>query len=325
MSTNLKEDKKIRLAFIFQLVFICFFSLAFESKAACTYAGANTSTYTYTAANLSSSATINMLGQWTCTNGSAPTISPRICVRGVFAGNTSQVGGSSLPYTLSATVGGGNTAPQAISGTWYGPAATVATNGVLSSSIKVTVPANTANVLPAGTYTATVVFSFDMQAVSSGCDGGGGWDSGTYSYTFKYVIPPSCSLLSTGTVDFGNIAQVGISTSNYDANATITAICNPNTPFTIYLSDGNNRLPGGYRQMNNGMNFLPYQLYKDPNYSSVWDNTGGTSTTGGSGGVSSAGTGTNQIFNVYGRIPQGSVIPGVTGTYNDNIIVTVSY
>ena len=32
--------------------------------------------------------------------------------------------------------------------------------------------------------------------------------------------------------------------------------------------------------------YIPYQLYKDSNYSTVWDATGGVTNVGGSGGVS---------------------------------------
>ncbi|MBD0095878.1 spore coat protein U domain-containing protein, partial [Acinetobacter baumannii] len=36
--------------------------------------------------------------------------------------------------------------------------------------------------------------------------------------------------------------------------------------------------------------YIPYQLYKDSNYSTVWDATGGVTNVGGSGGVSKTGT-----------------------------------
>ncbi|SSU20474.1 putative secreted protein [Acinetobacter baumannii] len=196
-----------------------------------------------------------------------------------------------------------------MSNVWSGPVSTVATNGVFNFSLTVKVPARTGLItaFPTGTYTGTVQLFWDMQANSSTlCEGdsGGGWDSGNATFTSNFVIPTLCQLNSTSNVDFGN----------------------PGLPYTIYLGDGNNRISGGFRRMTNGSSqYIPYQLYKDSNYSSVWDATGGITNVGGSGGVSSSGTGSAQSTNVYGRIPQGTTISSTPGNYSDSVVVTVTY
>lgn len=76
---------------------------------------------------------------------------------------------------------------------------------------------------------------------------------------------------------------------------------------------------------NSNNEFIPYQLYKDSNYSSVWDATGGVASIGGAGGVSGTGTGNAQTTTVYGKIPQGTTIASRPGSYSDSVVVTVTY
>lgn len=139
-------------------------------------------------------------------------------------------------------------------------------------------------------------------------------------------IESFCQLDSTSNVDFGNISDIGTTSRDYTAQGAINATCNNGTPYSIYLGDGNNRISGGFRRMTNGSSqYIPYQLYKDTAYSTVWDTTGGITAVGGSGGVSKTGSGTSQISNVYGKIPQGTAISSTPGNYSDSIVVTVTY
>ncbi len=100
-----------------------------------------------------------------------------------------------------------------------------------------------------------------------------------------------------------------------------------NSPYTIYIGDGGNRVATGSRdrQMAQGTQRLPYQLYKDSGRSQVWDATGGTAATNGSGGVSDTGTSVNQTKTVYASIPLTTALPPVAGSYSDTVIVTVTY
>ncbi|MDR2061502.1 MAG: spore coat U domain-containing protein [Acinetobacter sp.] len=308
-----------------------FFSPA---HAACSIVtGSTSNTYTYTAANINNDAIINYSGTIRCTNGGTTAqISPYMCMKSVFTGSTTTNSNVFLPYTVTATVGGaGSSTVNHVSNVWYGPVSTVANNGIFNFSLNVRVPARTGliNAFPTGTYTGTIQLFWDMQANSSTlCEGnsGGGWDSGNATFTANFVIPTLCQLNSTSNVDFGNINDIGTTTRAYTALGAINTTCNPGLPYTIYLGDGSNRIAGGFRRMaNSSSQYIPYQLYKDSNYSTVWDATGGTTNVGGSGGVSNTGTGNAQSTNVYGRIPQGTTISSTPGNYSDSVVVTVTY
>lgn len=304
-----------------------------KSFAACTFAatssGGTTATTTFSSATISSSSAQTITGNWTCTEGtSAAKVSPYICLKTTFTGTTNAINGTSLSYTTYGAAGGAVTPASAVSGTYYGPATTVKTTAnLIAGSVTVTVPASAAY-YPAGTYTTTVSLYIDGQANSSTvCEGdsGGGWDSGTQVLTFNWIVPNVCSLVSTSNVAFGTITDIGTSLTNHNATGAVVTKCNYGTAYTIYLGDGNNRISGGYRRMAYGSYLMPYQLYKDSTYSAVWDATGGTTATGGSGGVTSTGTGANQTFVVYGQIPKGVTLPTVPGSYTDTVVVTVTY
>ncbi|HIE0667562.1 TPA: Csu type fimbrial protein [Acinetobacter nosocomialis] len=314
---------------------ICLFYIAYAffspSHAACTVAGTTNNTFTYTAANINSDATVNFSGTITCTNeGIIPQISPFMCMKTVFTGATTANNNVTLPYTVTATVGGaGSSTTNQTSNVWYGPVVTIASNNVLSYSVNVKVPARTGSLIayPQGTYTATVQLFWDMDLLSVLCLGDLlSWDSGSVILTANFVVPTLCQLNSTSNVDFGNINDIGTASRDYTTQGAVNTTCNYGTPYTIYLGDGNNRISGGFRRMANSNNeFIPYQLYKDAAYSSVWDATGGVSSIGGAGGVSGTGTGNAQTTTVYGKIPQGTTIASRPGAYSDNVVVTVTY
>ncbi|MEB3795136.1 MULTISPECIES: spore coat U domain-containing protein [Acinetobacter] len=331
LAKKFSSTLKYVLASLLLLVLYAFFSSA---HATCTVTGGNTTgSYNYTAANINSDATITYTGNIRCTSGgSNAQISKYMCMKTVFTGATTSNSNVSLPYTVIATVGGaGFSTTNQTSNFWYGPVTTVAPNNIISYSVSIKVPARSGSLTayPVGTYIGSVQVFWDMQANSSSvCEGdsGGGWDSGNMTITANYVVPSFCQLDSTSNVDFGNISDIGTTSRDYTAQGAINATCNNGTPYSIYLGDGNNRISGGFRRMTNGSSqYIPYQLYKDSAYGTVWDATGGTTTVGGSGGVSKTGSGTSQISNVYGKIPQGTAISSTPGNYSDSIVVTVTY
>jgi spore coat protein U-like protein len=330
---QIESCKKIPL-FLKYLIGICLFYLVYAffspAHAACTVSGTTNNTFIYTAANINSDATVNLSGTITCTNLGLPQISAYMCMKTVFTGTTSSHNNVSLPYTVAGTVGGaGSTTTNQTSNVWYGPVRTVASNNIVNYSVNVKVPARTGSLIayPQGTYTATVRLYWDMDALGLICgDLIGGWDSGDTLLTANFVVPSLCQLNSTSNVDFGNINDIGITKKDYTAQGAVNTTCNFGTPYSIYLGDGNNRITGGFRRMVNSNNeFIPYQLYKDSNYSTVWDATGGVTSVGGTGGVSKTGTGSAQSTPVYGKIPQGTSIASRPGTYSDSVVVTVTY
>ncbi|USP41773.1 spore coat U domain-containing protein [Acinetobacter sp. XS-4] len=340
MSLNIMNKAQIESYKKFSLslkyfIGICLFYLVYAffspAHAACTVAGTTNNTFTYTAANINSDATVNLSGTITCTNGGLiPQISPFMCMKTVFTGTTNANNSVSLPYTVTATLGGaGSSTTNQTSNVWYGPVVTLASNNILNYSVNVKVPARTGSLIayPKGTYTATVQLFWDMDLLALLCLGDLlSWDSGNVTLTANFVVPSLCQLNSTSTVDFGNINDIGTTSRDYTAQGAVNSTCNYGTPYSIYLGDGNNRIAGGFRRMTNGNNdYIPYQLYKDSNYSTVWDATGGVTNVGGAGGVSKTGTGSAQTTPVYGKIPQGTSIASTPGNYSDSVVVTVTY
>lgn len=253
-----------------------------------------------------------------------------MCMKTVFTGATNANNSVSLPYTVTATVGGaGSSTTNQTSNVWYGPVVTVASNNILSYSVNVKVPARTGSLIayPQGTYTTTVQLFWDMDILAALCLGDViSWSSGNVTLTANFVVPTLCQLNSTSNVDFGNINDIGITKRDYTTQGAVNTTCNSGTPYSIYLGDGNNRISGGFRRMANSNNeFIPYQLYKDAAYSSVWDATGGINSINGAGGVSGTGNGSAQTNTVYGKIPQGTSIASTPGNYSDNVVVTVTY
>lgn len=339
MSLNIMNKAQIESYKFFPLslkyfVGICLFYLVYAffspAHAACTVSGTTNNTFTYTAANINSDATVNLSGTITCTNLGLPQISNFMCMKTVFTGTTNAINSVSLPYTVTATVGGaGSSTTNQTSNVWYGPVPTVASNNIVSYSVNIKVPARTGSLIayPQGTYTASVRLYWDMDLLGLSCgDLLGGWDSGDTLLTANFVVPSLCQLNSTSTVDFGNINDISTTSRDYTAQGAVNTTCNFGTPYSIYLGDGNNRIVGGFRRMSNSNNeFIPYQLYKDSNYSTVWDATGGVTNIGGTGGVSKTGTGSAQTTTVYGKIPQGTAIASRPGVYSDSVVVTVTY
>lgn len=328
------ESYKFFPLFLKYFVGICLFYLVYAffspAHAACTVSGTTNNTFIYTAANINSDATVNLSGTITCTNLGLPQISNFMCMKTVFTGTTNAINSVSLPYTVTATVGGaGSSTTNQTSNVWYGPVPTVASNNIVSYSVNIKVPARTGSLIayPQGTYTASVRLYWDMDLLGLSCgDLLGGWDSGDTLLTANFVVPSLCQLNSTSTVDFGNINDIGMTKRDYTAQGAVNTTCNFGTPYSIYLGDGNNRIAGSFRRMTNSNNeFIPYQLYKDSNYSTVWDATGGVTNVGGTGGVSKTGTGSAQTTTVYGKIPQGTAIASRPGVYSDSVVVTVTY
>ncbi|KYQ80113.1 spore coat protein SpoU [Acinetobacter lactucae] len=339
MSLNIMNKAQIQSYKFFSLslkyfIGICLFYLVYAffspAQAACTVSGTTNNTFTYTAANINSDATVNLSGTITCTTLGIPQISAYMCMKTVFTGTTNAINSVSLPYTVTGTVGGaGSSTTNHTSNVWYGPVRTVASNNIINYSVNVKVPARTGSLIayPKGTYTASVRLYWDMDTLGLACgDLIGGWDSGDTLLTANFVVPSLCQLNSTSNVDFGNINDISITKRDYTTQGAVNTTCNFGTPYSIYLGDGNNRISGGFRRMVNSNNeFIPYQLYKDSNYSTVWDATGGVTSVGGTGGVSKTGTGSAQSTPVYGKIPQGTSIASRPGTYSDSVVVTVTY
>ncbi|MDQ6868305.1 MAG: spore coat U domain-containing protein [Pseudomonadota bacterium] len=107
-------------------------------------------------------------------------------------------------------------------------------------------------------------------------------------------------------------------TANTDASTTILPTCTSGTPYNIGLDKGVNGGSVTTRQMKAaGPALINYSVFRDAGRTMNWGQTIGTDT------VAGTGTGSAQSVTVYGRIAA-QATPS-TGTYNDTIVVTLTY
>jgi spore coat protein U-like protein len=183
--------------------------------------------------------------------------------------------------------------------------------------------------IPPGTYTDSYSTGAQAVIVSNGgggtantvagtCTGTSGpnyWN--TISFSVSITLQASCSV-STTNINFGGAATL---TNNIDSNGTVSVTCTSTTPYKISLGYGNGTGAGGsgrarYMPGPSG-NQISYNLYSDSGFSSIWGNNLGVDT------VSATGTGADQDFTVYGRVPPQSSVP--VGYYSDLVVVTVTF
>lgn len=138
--------------------------------------------------------------------------------------------------------------------------------------------------------------------------------------TSMYVSAQVPVALTVSATDL-NFGQLSF-TSPTTATATISVTAADGVNFQIAIDAGLN----GTREMGDPMFYvIPYQLYQDSTYTTVWGDSCLSSPTYPAGGcVTSTGDGTTQTFTVYGEASQ--AYPGApSGTYSDTLTVTVSY
>jgi spore coat protein U-like protein len=137
----------------------------------------------------------------------------------------------------------------------------------------------------------------------------------TGSFPVTLTIQGVCSLQTASTLAFG--AQTAIA-SNLDSTSSIAVLCTNATPYTVGLSAGSGSgATVATRILTNGAATLPYSIYQDAAHSQVWGFTTGVDTQSGTG------TGSNQTFTAYGRVPPASNL--TAGAYTDTVSVTVTY
>ncbi len=132
----------------------------------------------------------------------------------------------------------------------------------------------------------------------------------TNTFQARITIQADCEVTSPTDLDFG---PSGLINNNIDATATFNVKCTNGTGYTIDLGDGANA-SGTQNRMTNGTEFVNYETYQDSARTQLWDaaNT-----------VTATGTGVDQAYTVYGRVPP-QATPGV-GNYTDTVTITVTY
>ena len=139
----------------------------------------------------------------------------------------------------------------------------------------------------------------------------------SYSFTFspRIVVQADCRIIKVRKLKFGTH---GLLTNNVDVRRRLRIRCTKGTPFDIGLDAGTGAgATTSVRKMSNGGATIDYGMYKNKARTKNWGNTIGVDTKSGTG------TGKNQNFSIYGRVPpQTTPAPG---TYVDTITVTITY
>ena len=142
----------------------------------------------------------------------------------------------------------------------------------------------------------------------------------------KVVVTSSCvvNTNATGTVtqallDFGTTSSFA---SNVDGSTStnsgqkIGVLCNNGTAWSLAF-DGGSNVSSTQRRMAGGTSeYVPYNLYSDSTRATAI----GISTAA----LTGTGTGSQQTYNVYGRIPAGTTLPSAS-TYSDTVTMTITY
>jgi spore coat protein U-like protein len=136
----------------------------------------------------------------------------------------------------------------------------------------------------------------------------------TTTFNVSLTITSNCTVSATAMA-FGTS---GIIAANIDASSTVTVTCTNTTPYSVGLDAGTGSgATVTTRKMTSGGATVDYSLYQDNGRSTIWGNTVGTNTVGGTG------NGSGQALTVYGRVPSQST--PAPGAYSDTITVTVTY
>ena len=121
----------------------------------------------------------------------------------------------------------------------------------------------------------------------------------------------SCNLISASDLNFGQINDLS---QVVTSSTTVALSCPLNTSWKVNLDQGMN-YDGATRRMRKGADYIAYELYRDAQYSQLWNNSGASQGTGNNG---------TQTINIYGKAgPSLTAVPA--GEYQDTITVTLTY
>ena len=135
-------------------------------------------------------------------------------------------------------------------------------------------------------------------------------ETASSSFQVGMSVVATCSI-SAADMTFNGITTG--TTSQNDADSTLSVNCSNGAPYAVSLSNGSN-FSGG-RRLEGGGSFINYALFKDSSRTAEWSLASP---------ISAMGSGTTQVHTVYGRIPAGQAVPNM-GNYADTIVATVSY
>lgn len=126
------------------------------------------------------------------------------------------------------------------------------------------------------------------------------------------TVSPDCTVTSSALV----FPSLGLITSVVDATTSLAVRCTSSTAYSVGLNNGGAGTGPTNRKMTAGGNSITYGLYRDAARSQPWGATSGLTASG-------TGTGSDQSFTVYGRVPAPQSPP--PGSYSDTIVISVAY
>jgi spore coat protein U-like protein len=133
----------------------------------------------------------------------------------------------------------------------------------------------------------------------------------------------SANVVASCTISATNLAFGNLSTNvaaNVDVAAALTVNCPTGQAYAITMGNGSGvGATAAVRKMTrtSGTETVDYAIYRDAGRTQTWGSTIGTDTS------ASTGTGANQTFQVYGRVP---VQSGLTaGAHTDVVVVNIDY
>ncbi|GLQ89821.1 Csu type fimbrial protein [Dyella flagellata] len=141
----------------------------------------------------------------------------------------------------------------------------------------------------------------------------------TSTFTVTLTLQANCSI-AANPLNFGS---TGVLTSAINQQTTVSVTCSDTTPYNVGLDAGTvsgstvaSRLIAGTATGNTGST-IGFQLYQDAGHTTIWGNTQGTNTVGGTG------TGAAQSITVYGQV-QAQTSPK-PDTYQTTVTATVYF
>lgn len=141
------------------------------------------------------------------------------------------------------------------------------------------------------------------------------------SFQVKMTVTKSCSVVAGSASDI-SLGSVTADSGSHSASNSIKVTCSKTTPYFVGLAPSNASTTGAGVMSGTGSNTdqVPYQLYSNAGYSTVWGNTATTTAVG--NGVSGTGNGSAQTISVYATAPSANFTPD---SYADTVTVNVNY
>lgn len=149
----------------------------------------------------------------------------------------------------------------------------------------------------------------------------------TATFQVKFKVLKACTVAATD-LDLGSQESTGAVIAAA-GTGTVTVTCSKKTPYTIGLQPSGGSLLGAgvMGPLNSPVVYSPvnadtvaYQLYQNSGLTTVWGNTVGTNTVGGTG------TGAAQTaVSVYGKVTTTPLTLVTPDSYSDTVTVSVAY